>query len=165
MHTLDLRGMILPFVLLKVSNAFKEMRIGESLEILLGDPDSVRDLLKILPPLSYELTAIKKNEEEDIDFCIQLLKKQPKKKENTMSNLDLSTIKVSNTVDARGSACPGPLLEAKKGIGKVKVGEILEIYSKDCFVILPRNDRVLSSRGRQILCRGDFSKDCFVTSQ
>ena len=60
MHTLDLRGMILPFVLLKVSNAFKEMRIGESLEILLGDPDSVRDLLKILPPLSYELTAIKK---------------------------------------------------------------------------------------------------------
>ena len=48
-----------------------------------------------------------------------------------MSNLDLSTIKVSNTVDARGSACPGPLLEAKKGIGKVKVGEILEIYSND----------------------------------
>ena len=46
MHTLDLRGMILPFVLLKVSNAFKEMRIGESLEIQLGDPDSVRDLLK-----------------------------------------------------------------------------------------------------------------------
>ena len=48
-----------------------------------------------------------------------------------MSKLDLSTIKVSNTVDARGSACPGPLLEAKKGIGKVKVGEILEIYSND----------------------------------
>ncbi len=48
-----------------------------------------------------------------------------------MSEVDLSTIQVANTVDARGSACPGPLLEAKKGIGKVKVGEVLEIYSSD----------------------------------
>lgn len=48
-----------------------------------------------------------------------------------MSTVDLSTIEVGSTVDARGSACPGPLLEAKKGIGKVKVGEVLEIYSGD----------------------------------
>jgi tRNA 2-thiouridine synthesizing protein A len=48
-----------------------------------------------------------------------------------MTDLNLSTIEVASTVDARGSACPGPLLEAKKGIGKVKVGEILEIYSSD----------------------------------
>jgi len=48
-----------------------------------------------------------------------------------MTDLDLNTIKPANTVDARGCACPGPLLEAKKGIGKVKVGEILEIYSSD----------------------------------
>jgi len=44
---------------------------------------------------------------------------------------DLNSIEISSTVDARGSACPGPLLEAKKGIGKVKVGEVLEIYSND----------------------------------
>lgn len=44
---------------------------------------------------------------------------------------DLSSIEISNNVDARGSACPGPLLEAKKGIGKVMVGEILEIFSND----------------------------------
>jgi tRNA 2-thiouridine synthesizing protein A len=48
-----------------------------------------------------------------------------------MSEIDLSTIHASSTVDARGSACPGPLLEAKKGIGKVKVGEIIEILSGD----------------------------------
>lgn len=48
-----------------------------------------------------------------------------------MTDLDLSTITPDNTVDARGSACPGPLLEAKKGIGKVKVGEILEVLSGD----------------------------------
>ena len=34
-------------------------------------------------------------------------------------------------VDARGSACPGPLLEAKKAIGTVKVNEILEVISSD----------------------------------
>ena len=44
---------------------------------------------------------------------------------------DLSTMSAASTVDARGSACPGPLLEAKKGIGKVRVGEVLEIYSND----------------------------------
>ncbi len=48
-----------------------------------------------------------------------------------MSEIDLSQLDVSSTVDSRGSACPGPLLEAKKGIGKVKVGEVLEIYSND----------------------------------
>ena len=48
-----------------------------------------------------------------------------------MTDLDLSSIETASTVDARGSACPGPLLEAKKGIGKVKVGEILEIFSND----------------------------------
>ena len=43
----------------------------------------------------------------------------------------MAEIKVAHVVDARGSACPGPLLEAKKGIGKVKVGEILEVRSND----------------------------------
>ncbi len=31
----------------------------------------------------------------------------------------------------RGSACPGPLMEAKKGIAQVKVGEVLEVLSSD----------------------------------
>jgi tRNA 2-thiouridine synthesizing protein A len=48
-----------------------------------------------------------------------------------MSNMDLSSVQIANTVDARGSACPGPLLEAKKGIGKVRVGEVLEVFSND----------------------------------
>ena len=48
-----------------------------------------------------------------------------------MSNVDLNSIKVACSVDARGSACPGPLLEAKKGIGKVRVGEVMEVLSND----------------------------------
>ena len=48
-----------------------------------------------------------------------------------MTNIDLSHIEAAKVVDARGSACPGPLLEAKKGIGAVAVGEVLEIWSGD----------------------------------
>lgn len=48
-----------------------------------------------------------------------------------MSNVDLAAIQAAKTVDARAMSCPGPLLEAKKGIGLVKVGEVLEIWSGD----------------------------------
>jgi tRNA 2-thiouridine synthesizing protein A len=48
-----------------------------------------------------------------------------------MTTAELTEIKAAKTVDARGSACPGPLLEAKKGIGAIKVGEVLEIWSGD----------------------------------
>lgn len=48
-----------------------------------------------------------------------------------MATIDLTTIKAAKIADARGVACPGPLLEAKKAIGLVKVGEILEVWSGD----------------------------------
>ena len=40
---------------------------------------------------------------------------------------DLTQIESNLVVDAHSSACPGPMLEAKKGIGLVKVDKILEI--------------------------------------
>lgn len=44
---------------------------------------------------------------------------------------DLEQITPNKVVDARSMACPGPLLEAKKAIGAVAVGETLEIQSGD----------------------------------
>jgi TusA-related sulfurtransferase len=44
---------------------------------------------------------------------------------------DPTTIQPAKVVDARAMACPGPLLEAKKSIGAVRVGEVLEIWSGD----------------------------------
>lgn len=43
----------------------------------------------------------------------------------------LNSMVAAKVVDARGSACPGPLLEAKKGMGAIKVGEVLEVWSGD----------------------------------
>jgi tRNA 2-thiouridine synthesizing protein A len=48
-----------------------------------------------------------------------------------MTNADLANLAIAKVVDARGNPCPGPLLEAKKGIGQVKMGEVLEIKSSD----------------------------------
>ena len=44
--------------------------------------------------------------------------------------MDLENLQTT-IVDARGVSCPGPLLEAKKGIGQVDVGGVIEIYSSD----------------------------------
>ena len=45
--------------------------------------------------------------------------------------LDIATLKVDKTVDARGTACPGPLLEAKRAIAGVALGGVLEVMSAD----------------------------------
>ncbi len=41
------------------------------------------------------------------------------------------TVTADKVIDARGTACPGPLLEAKKAMGQVKVGQVIEIKSND----------------------------------
>jgi len=48
-----------------------------------------------------------------------------------LSDSELSTLQSSKVVDARGSACPGPLLEAKRSMAGVAVGSVIEIWSSD----------------------------------
>jgi tRNA 2-thiouridine synthesizing protein A len=44
---------------------------------------------------------------------------------------DLTAIVVDKVVDARGAACPGPLLEAKKAMAGLSVGQVVELWSTD----------------------------------
>lgn len=44
---------------------------------------------------------------------------------------ELKSLKADLEVDARGTACPGPLLEAKRSIVKVPNGGIMELLSSD----------------------------------
>lgn len=48
-----------------------------------------------------------------------------------MDTATLEKVVPDKIIDARGTACPGPLLEAKKGIGAIKVGQIIEVKSND----------------------------------
>ena len=49
----------------------------------------------------------------------------------TLSETDLAGVTADKVVDARGAACPGPLLETKKAMGTVQVGSVLELWSSD----------------------------------
>ncbi len=40
-------------------------------------------------------------------------------------------IKADKVIDARGSYCPGPLMELIKNIKRGEVGKIYEVWSKD----------------------------------
>ena len=44
---------------------------------------------------------------------------------------DLSSLSVEKLVDARGTACPGPLLEAKRAMAAVPMGGVMEVLSSD----------------------------------
>lgn len=48
-----------------------------------------------------------------------------------MNAEELKALAPQKLVDARGTACPGPLLAAKKAIGDLESGEIMEILSSD----------------------------------
>jgi len=48
-----------------------------------------------------------------------------------MNTEELKTLKLDKVVDARGTACPGPLMATKKAIGEMKPGEIIEVLSSD----------------------------------
>lgn len=43
----------------------------------------------------------------------------------------LESITVDKAIDARGSFCPGPLLELIRGVKTVEVGQVLEVLSGD----------------------------------
>jgi tRNA 2-thiouridine synthesizing protein A len=48
-----------------------------------------------------------------------------------LSDTDLAALQAAKIIDARGSACPGPLLEAKKAMNTVQLGQTIEIWSSD----------------------------------
>ena len=48
-----------------------------------------------------------------------------------MTTEELKALKVDKSIDARGTSCPGPLLAAKKAIGQIEKGQIMEVLSAD----------------------------------
>ena len=44
---------------------------------------------------------------------------------------DIATIQAERTIDARGSFCPGPLMELIRGIRESAPGTILAVWSTD----------------------------------
>ncbi|WP_246287840.1 sulfurtransferase TusA family protein [Desulfolutivibrio sulfoxidireducens] len=131
MMRIDLRNSITPLVILHIGSVLRNAAPGEGIEILCDEESIMEDFRRVHHDCSC--TCIGCDTQAIGKGCLFVLRKTQTtpQRSHDMSELDLSSIQVSSTSDARGSACPGPLLEAKKGIGKVKVGEVLEIYSND----------------------------------
>jgi len=75
-HVLDLRGMIIPLTLLKITQAFRNIHAGDTIDIFGSDPDTRRDFLKVLGTTSCEVLHIK-NEKDG--YLIRLRKGTPRK--------------------------------------------------------------------------------------
>lgn len=74
MVSLDLRNLIVPFCLLKASNAFRLLKKDDVLEILCSDTENLTNLMKILPSDSYELISAKDIEGSDSGLKVRLRK-------------------------------------------------------------------------------------------
>ena len=48
-----------------------------------------------------------------------------------MTEEELRAVEIAHEADARGTACPGPLLEAKRSIGELEVGEYMLVITSD----------------------------------
>ncbi len=60
---LDIRGMMAPFGLLKVTLAFEGLAVGSILKIKVGDRSTVDDILKVLKRFAYLVLDISKIED------------------------------------------------------------------------------------------------------
>jgi len=70
-HVLDLRDIIAPVTFLKVSQELEALKPGEILEILAKDPETRKELFKVLKSFHYQLLGI---EEESSFYRIRLLR-------------------------------------------------------------------------------------------
>ena len=75
MHKFDLREAITPFALLKVTQAFRDMKPGDILQIMGDDPKTRREIFKVLHTVPY--TVIDTQEDGNY-YCITLKKEHPK---------------------------------------------------------------------------------------
>jgi tRNA 2-thiouridine synthesizing protein A len=48
-----------------------------------------------------------------------------------MEQEELRNLNVDKSVDARATACPGPLLAAKKAVRELESGQVMEVMSAD----------------------------------
>ena len=70
-HILDLRDIIAPVTLLKVSQELENLKAGEILEILAKDAETRKELFKVLKVYQYLLMEIT---EKHSYYCIRLIR-------------------------------------------------------------------------------------------
>ena len=70
-HKFDLREAITPFAFLKVTQAFRDMKSGEILQVVGDDPKARKEIFKVLHTVNYTVVD---TEEDDNFYCISFKK-------------------------------------------------------------------------------------------
>jgi TusA-related sulfurtransferase len=74
MESFDLRETIISFSLLQLTNHFRKMRPGETVEIIYTDESITDDLKCLLPKKTYEFVRIEHTDKDCADLRIELKK-------------------------------------------------------------------------------------------
>jgi TusA-related sulfurtransferase len=72
MYKFDLREAIIPFAFLKVTQAFRDMKPGDILQVMGDDPKTRREIFKVLQTINYTVIDTK----EDGNYYSICLKKE-----------------------------------------------------------------------------------------
>lgn len=72
---LDLRGMILPLTLLKITQGLRKIEAGETMDIIGTDPDTRRDALRVLGNAHCRVLCVR---DENDHYLIRLKKEKEK---------------------------------------------------------------------------------------
>jgi TusA-related sulfurtransferase len=76
-YTVDVRGTISPFSLLKVSLVFQKMKPREVMEILGCDEEMQQDLLRLLPEAAFEVVPMEGKKNNSISSTLRCCKRKP----------------------------------------------------------------------------------------
>ena len=74
-HILDFRGSISTICLLKMTQIFNQMKSSEILEVTGSDPETRKDMFKVLPKASYEIIHMDVVEKKDYFFKVRIRKR------------------------------------------------------------------------------------------
>ena len=81
MDPIDLRETIIPFSLLEIINQFKQMRQGDTMEILGIERDIVPDLKRVLPSGAYRMSNADIMNADSLYFRLWITKTHDQQKE------------------------------------------------------------------------------------
>jgi TusA-related sulfurtransferase len=70
-HKFDLREVIAPFAFLKVTQAFRDMKVGDILQLTGDDPKTRKEIFKVLHAVCYTVVD---TQEEGNYYCISIKK-------------------------------------------------------------------------------------------
>ena len=117
--TIDLAGLPCPAPLLGAKKIIDDLQPGQTMLLLSDCPGSNDDLLAWCKFTGNEMLS---NDRQGDGKTAYLLRKAG----------GASTTPIAHaTLDMRGVTCPGPIVEARKLLGGMKQGEVLQLVS-DC---------------------------------